>query len=207
MLTGYRSLANTMEKHIHPAMSVYRNDLSSISLFVLLDLLGSSGPNIPSYFPTTHWAYKGMATVESRLRELHQMKSSPNYGRTNRPNGRPRSEKLWLSEGRKGAMGGWMGGLVEDDHIPFMQKGVEILHIIPTPFPHVWHRPEDDGAHLDIATVQDWAQITSAFAAEYLELEGYMPTAGKMAELLLERSVDDLEENSWEEEFIERDEL
>jgi hypothetical protein len=36
---------------------------------------------------------------------------------------------------------------------------------------------EDDGEHLDIATVQDWGQIMSAFAAEWLDLEGYMPQA------------------------------
>ena len=51
-------------------MSTYRTPLDSISLFVLLDLLGSAGPKIPSYFLTTHWAYKNMATIEKRMRDL-----------------------------------------------------------------------------------------------------------------------------------------
>ena len=37
-------------------------------MFLLLDLLGSKGPKVPSYFKTTHWAYKHMATAEARLR-------------------------------------------------------------------------------------------------------------------------------------------
>lgn len=30
-------------------------------------------------------------------------------------------------------------GFIEDDHVPFMKKGVSILHIIAYPFPRVWH--------------------------------------------------------------------
>lgn len=30
-------------------------------------------------------------------------------------------------------------GGIEDDHIPFLRRGVEILHIIASPFPQVWH--------------------------------------------------------------------
>jgi glutaminyl-peptide cyclotransferase len=51
---------------------------------------------------------------------------------------------------------------------------VDILHIIPSPFPAVWHTSKDDGEHLDLDVVEDWAMITTAFAAEWMELEGYM---------------------------------
>ena len=60
------------------------------------------------------------------------------------------------------------------DHLPFMARGVEVLHIIPSPFPKVWHRMEDDGEHLDMPSVEDWAKLTTAFAAAWLDLEGYM---------------------------------
>lgn len=33
----------------------------------------------------------------------------------------------------------WHGG-IEDDHIPFIKQGVPVLHVIPSPFPNVWHR-------------------------------------------------------------------
>jgi len=64
---------------------------------------------------------------------------------------------------------------VQDDHIPFMARGVEVLHIIPTPFPSVWHTMNDDGEHLDMPTVQDWAKMVTAFVGEWMDLEGYFP--------------------------------
>ncbi len=64
---------------------------------------------------------------------------------------------------------------IEDDHIPFMARGVHILHLSPSPFPHVWHTMQDDGEHLDGPTVTDWAKIMTAFAAEWMELDGYIP--------------------------------
>jgi len=30
-------------------------------------------------------------------------------------------------------------GFIGDDHVPFLQKGVSVLHIIAEPFPRVWH--------------------------------------------------------------------
>lgn len=29
---------------------------------------------------------------------------------------------------------------IEDDHIPFLMRGVPVLHVIPWPFPDDWHR-------------------------------------------------------------------
>jgi len=70
----------------------------------------------------------------------------------------------------------FMGWMVQDDHIPFMARGVEVLHIIPTPFPRVWHEMNDDGEHLDIPTVEDWAKMVTTFVGEWMDLEGYFPT-------------------------------
>jgi len=30
-------------------------------------------------------------------------------------------------------------GYMGDDHVPFLHKGVNILHVITEPFPRVWH--------------------------------------------------------------------
>ena len=157
---GARALAEEWETTMNPAMSTFKNPLESIELFVLLDLLGSTNPAVPSYFKTTHWAYKNMASVEERLRKADKLKSKP--------------EGNFLWEGDKSEHDRWSGGMIEDDHIPFMARGVEILHIIPSPFPSVWHTAQDDGKHLDLDVVEDWAMITTAFAAEWLELDGYM---------------------------------
>lgn len=57
-----------------------------------------------------------------------------------------------------------------------MARGIEVLHIIPSPFPTVWHTMNDDGAHLDGDTVQDWAKMVTAFVGEWMDLEGFFPT-------------------------------
>lgn len=33
-------------------------------------------------------------------------------------------------------------GGIDDDHRPFLQRGVPVFHVIPLPFPHVWHTLE-----------------------------------------------------------------
>jgi len=172
-LYGARALAETWETARNPAMSTFHSPLASISLFLLLDLLGAANPRVPSYFITTHWAYKAMASIESRLRDLQELKSSPNHRTRRGASDSRETEPTFLVESNK-ADSQFRGAFVLDDHVPFMARGVEVLHIIPTPFPAVWHTSRDDGEHLDIDTVEDWAKLTTAFAAEWLDLEGYL---------------------------------
>lgn len=161
MLTVHRrSLAEEWETSKHPPSSQYPNPLDQISLFVLLDLLGSANPKIPSYFLTTHWAYKNMANIEDRMRKMGLLESSP--------------ASPFLPEGERSGPN-MLGGLVSDDHLPFMARGVPVLHMIPSPFPAVWHTMSDDGAHLDLPTVRDWARIVTAFAFEWLDMMEVWP--------------------------------
>ncbi|KAJ5446347.1 Peptidase M28 [Penicillium cf. griseofulvum] len=162
-LYGARALATHWGDQVYPAMSEFKSPLSSISLFVLLDLLGSKAPTIHSYYETTHWAYQRLGALEKQFRLLKQFKSA--------------SADPWFvdteNDGHKIAP---MGG-IQDDHIPFLAKGVEILHLIDFApfkgFPPVWHTIDDDGEHLDLDTVEDWSMLVTAFAAEWMELEGY----------------------------------
>ncbi|KAI3321272.1 peptidase family M28 [Xylariaceae sp. AK1471] len=154
-LYGARALAEQWENTYHPANSFYKNPLDQISMFVLLDLLGSANPSVPSSFLPTHWAYRAMANVEHRMRQLKLLESDPKAPFL------PDAKKEVARFGR---------GMVEDDHIPFMRRGVPILHLIATPFPTVWHTMDDDGAHLDMPTVRDWARIMTAFALEWLDM-------------------------------------
>ncbi|KAH8693859.1 putative glutaminyl cyclase [Talaromyces proteolyticus] len=169
-LYGSRSLAEHWEQAYYPAMSPFRTQLSSITLFVLLDLLGSKSPTIRSYFPTTHWAYQNMARLETRLRELRQFKSAPDNGE------------------------GGGGCTIQDDHLPFLRRGVEVLHLIDfhtgKGFPDVWHTMDDDAEHLDIPTVEDWATLVTAFAAEWMDLEGYFQPAPSAAAALYSRKTE-----------------
>ncbi|KAL1965884.1 hypothetical protein VTN77DRAFT_5017 [Rasamsonia byssochlamydoides] len=175
-LYGSRSLAEEWERRANPAMSTFKTPLSSISLFVLLDLLGSKNPRIRSYFPTTHWAYQSMGTLEKRLRDLKQFKSSPNYQGKQRV-----AEPTWFVDTSTSERDLKPFGGIQDDHLPFLHRGVEVLHIIDTPtatgFPAVWHTLNDDGEHLDMDTVEDWSTLITAFAAEWMELEGFFTEA------------------------------
>ncbi|XP_072705001.1 glutaminyl-peptide cyclotransferase-like protein isoform X3 [Ciconia boyciana] len=61
-------------------------------------------------------------------------------------------------------------GPVEDDHVPFLQRGVPVLHLIPTPFPRVWHTLEDTEDNLHPPTMEDLCKILVTFVAEFLQL-------------------------------------
>ncbi|ELQ38335.1 hypothetical protein ACKVWC_005963 [Pyricularia oryzae] len=161
-LYGSRALAADWEAEVHPQSSIHSNSLKSISLFVLLDLLGAPTPRIPSYFQNTHWAYQNMAKVEERLRKLDLLQAQ--------------QKNPFLVEAGKPS-GAFTQGYILDDHVPFMDRGVDILHVIPTPFPSVWHTMMDDGEHLDGEVLQDWAKIITAFTSEWMELEGFLPSA------------------------------
>ncbi|KAL2818796.1 hypothetical protein BDW59DRAFT_126605 [Aspergillus cavernicola] len=160
-LYGSRALAQQWDSEVNPAMSIYKTPLSSISLFILLDLLGSKAPTIQSFYPTTHWAYQKLANVERRLKDLKVFKSGG---------------KSWFPDISKNEHEISRYNPVEDDHLPFLQRGVEVMHIVDFNhgFPKVWHTPDDDGEHLDIDTVEDWSLLFAGFAAEWMELEGFL---------------------------------
>ncbi|EGD90676.2 hypothetical protein H112_02143 [Trichophyton rubrum D6] len=178
-LYGARSLAEHMEHDYYPALSTFKTSLSAIRLFVLLDLLGSKDPVMPSFFATTHWAYKHLAQLEQRLRKLGLFKSDPDPKK-----GAP---KAWFTEGNRPSDRKFLS-FISDDHIPFMQRGVEILHLIPWPFPRgIWHTMADNADNLDPPTVEDWSTLITAFAAEWMDLEGFFDTkTSKQARLDVE---------------------
>lgn len=102
--------------------------ISTIDHFILLDLLGSENPLIRSVFPQTAWLFDGLIEAESRLGHA---------GYFNEPGGKEWIEGGSFFEARTAFHG--FGGYIEDDHVPFLRRGVPILHLIATPFPKVWH--------------------------------------------------------------------
>lgn len=174
-LYGARSLAELWDRTMHPAMSTYKTPLSSISLFVLLDLLGAQNPTIQSYYPTTHWAYRRLATLEQRLDDLQLLRSRQNQRQQNQQQQRQQRQHRWFIDASKTEHELAPRGGIEDDHLPFLARGVEVLHLIDaaptTGFPKVWHTMDDDGEHLHMDTVEDWSVLVAAFAAEWMELD------------------------------------
>lgn len=127
------------------------SEIDRIELLVLLDLLGAAKPSFFSYFPDTDPYYARMMAIEKELNNAGLMRSS-------------QAKATTFFKNRRSF------GMIEDDHIPFMRRGVKIVHLITSPFPSVWHKSSDNGSALHHATIRDLMTIFKSFIAEYLHL-------------------------------------
>ncbi|XP_054855278.1 glutaminyl-peptide cyclotransferase-like protein isoform X2 [Eublepharis macularius] len=146
-LYGARHLAERMSKaSLRPGVT----QLQAMALFVLLDLLGADGLTIQNHFSDTASWFERLVSIERRLHRLNLLASHP-------------QEQLYFSRHP-------IYGPVQDDHVPFLQRGVPVLHLIATPFPVFWHTMEDTEVNLHRPTVENLCKILAAFVAEYLWL-------------------------------------
>ncbi|MGH0119938.1 UNVERIFIED_CONTAM: hypothetical protein FKN15_029201 [Acipenser sinensis] len=60
---------------------------------------------------------------------------------------------------------------VEDDLVPFLKRGVPVLHLVATPFPSFWHSLQDSEENLHPRTVENLTKILAVFITEYLGLD------------------------------------
>nr|XP_039252540.1 glutaminyl-peptide cyclotransferase-like [Styela clava] len=144
-LYGSRHLAAKWDKQKWPpGPKGNKKVLDSIDLFVLLDLLGEKDPSFVSMRNTHSRHYKELIRIEEKL----HVKDGLRYFKP--------QIKSWS---------------VQDDHVPFLNKNVPVLHIIPSPFPKQWHRIGDNGENLHNDTIARLTKIFGVFVAEYLHLE------------------------------------
>lgn len=104
------------------------NNLKNIELFILLDLIGGSNPrfyNLNVHFITgTNNKFTDIFNIQNTL-------TSSNYFINQR-----------------------VYDQIEDDHVPFQQRGVPIIHLITVPFPNVWHSASDTMNNIDWNSVK-----------------------------------------------------
>lgn len=149
-LYGSRHLAQKMASSPHPPGSRGTNQLDGMDLLVLLDLIGAANPTFPNFFPkTTRW-FNRLRAIEKELYELGLLKDH--------------------SLERKYFQNFGYGNIIQDDHIPFLRKGVPVLHLIPSPFPEVWHTMDDNEENLHASTIDNLNKIIQVFVLEYLHL-------------------------------------
>uniref|UniRef100_A0AAG5DFP6 Glutaminyl-peptide cyclotransferase n=1 Tax=Anopheles atroparvus TaxID=41427 RepID=A0AAG5DFP6_ANOAO len=148
-LYGARHLAERWEKE---------DRLKRMDVLVLLDLLGTPEPNFYSYFQETENWYVHLLSAERRLNELGHLEnySTSSVSPTQRTIAYFKPHSFTAN--------------IEDDHIPFLVRGVPVLHIIPSPFPDVWHKLEDNGDIVDLPTVNNLIKIFRVFIAEYIHI-------------------------------------
>ncbi|KAF9919016.1 hypothetical protein BX616_002985 [Lobosporangium transversale] len=161
------------------------NNLDGIELFILLDLLGSESPTVPSYFGATHWAHRHTLSIEQRLWEakLHGgqflARRKSGYKRADVNDDEDDLEGDEPMSGFLTENAPWQG--IDDDHRPFLERGVPIFHVIPIPFPAAWHQLGDNADIISPEVVEGWANIFRTFTVEYLQL--LKPVARRRDEL------------------------
>eukprot|EP00802_Teleaulax_amphioxeia_P012865 Tamp_12910.p1 GENE.Tamp_12910~~Tamp_12910.p1 ORF type:complete len:519 (-),score=56.95 Tamp_12910:212-1768(-) len=111
-----------------------RMRIQSMRAMALLDLLGAAHPQLTWHFSSTRTLFDHMQNSESRARAQGLMKGA----------GGSRSAEYLSTTGNRGA--------ISDDHLPWLQRGVPILHLIASPFPSVWHTVNDNLSALDYET-------------------------------------------------------
>eukprot|EP00760_Papus_ankaliazontas_P014302 PhM_4_TR16034/c0_g1_i1/m.103315/K00683/QPCT; glutaminyl-peptide cyclotransferase len=119
--------------------------LEKIKTFVLLDLIGTAKPRFIPYDGTSLFWYNKFVSAESAIKlQLHYPK--------------------WTYFVPSKSV--YTGARVEDDHVPFVKRRVKVVHVIPTPFPSVWHTEKDDLAAISWRTTQDMHKIVSKFVED-----------------------------------------
>jgi len=150
-LFGARHLAEKWTKQ-ESAASNYMVKISmnsNIGLFVLLDLLGSDNCHIYDFFQSTSKYHQHMGFLEKKMKEDDLIDKNMHH----------------LFHDRK-----WYNAGLQDDHIPFLKKGVPVLHLIPVPFPSVWHTDQDIVANVHKPSVSALASVIRVFTAQILHL-------------------------------------
>ncbi|XP_030373155.1 glutaminyl-peptide cyclotransferase [Scaptodrosophila lebanonensis] len=120
--------------------------LYRIDMLVLLDLIGTSDVHFNHLIEeTTNW-YKYLMQIEndfSRLGILPPHKAYFSIERVSDP---------------------------EDDHKPFLERNVPVLHLISTPYPSVWHTQHDDISRTNFDVTEHIGKIIRFFVLQYFKL-------------------------------------
>jgi len=149
---GSRHLATKMKNTNVPGQNNL-NQLDAMDMFVLLDLIGHKQVQFHNFFD------KATGTYYNRLKNIEKELFASYI--TSNSNGR--RQTVFSSTPQH--------SYIEDDHIPFMNYDVPILHLISSPFPPDWHRATDDEAHLDFQAIDHIRNIMKIFVIEYLHLK------------------------------------
>jgi glutaminyl-peptide cyclotransferase len=120
-----------------------RNRLDMMDVLVLLDLMGTTNPTFHNYFPATSGLFHHLASLEKRLGSAATSSTA---------SWKQADDGLWKKLDRFGeallpmfpterTRLTYQSNAMSDDHIPFKDRGVDILHLIPYPYPNEWHTP------------------------------------------------------------------
>jgi len=118
-------------------------------VLVLLDLIGATNARFVCNFAETCGLNKRLRDIENSLKSskaLQQVHNGPS--------------NIFLNAYRPSG--------VSDDHVPFLNRNIPILHLIPTAFPAVWHTLKDNEENLDQKSILNFNKVMRVFVLEYL---------------------------------------
>ncbi|XP_063900136.1 glutaminyl-peptide cyclotransferase-like isoform X2 [Zophobas morio] len=153
-LYGSRHLAGELEKKRVPCRNskacthLKPTQLQAIELFVLLDLLGAADPQFFCTDRTSLRSFIEFSRIESVLKTNGLLdKHTTSYFQ---------NPHITYYDNK-----------IQDDHIPFKVRNVSVVHLIPVPFPQVWHTLSDNFEALDLPTISNLLKILIGYVAEY----------------------------------------
>lgn len=127
----------------------WEQQLDTVDVLMLLDLLGAKNPRIINGIEhKTEELFAGLVEIEQSVLAAGCAPTVPN---------------VFLPGTR------WHN--VIDDHVPFMKRGVPILHLIASPFPSVWHSTNDNEQALDYATIDHLNAVLRIFVSRYFNIQ------------------------------------
>ncbi|XP_001352701.3 glutaminyl-peptide cyclotransferase-like protein [Drosophila pseudoobscura] len=121
--------------------------LESIELAIALNFIGAPAQAYMSHYDNTYMLHNRLAEIELDLRGSRQLAPCHLL-----------FQKLKDHDTD-----------LPDDHYPFLDEGVPVIHLAPYRYPQVWHTAADNAAHLHWPTVLNMNSIIRQFVHEYLE--------------------------------------
>lgn len=155
-LYGSRHLAEKWEKQPAPSQCAnlnLKNELGRIELFVLLDLIGTADTSFVMYNRQLKHHYEAMQRYEKMYLSARGLS-----GLQARRDAAFKNRHVPLE-------------FVEDDHVPFMRRGVPILSLLASPFPKVWHTIDDNYEAIDFAKTRRILHVLEEFVSNYSTTE------------------------------------
>lgn len=151
---GARQLAADMEQPSDDGLLGVsgKSALEAMEAFMLLDLIGSTDP-----YPAFHDMYSAGSALFQRLVKIEDRLATGGHLESH-----PR--KYFKEQSAHG----WYN--IGDDHTPFLERGVPIVHLITYPFPRVWHKAGDNADAIDWKFVSNFRRIMMVFLHEYFHL-------------------------------------
>ncbi|CAG2166514.1 unnamed protein product, partial [Oppiella nova] len=143
------------------------NELQRMTALILLDLIGANNMKFNNFFANTSYLYLKLMAIGKSFMFTHIISNTVNKQikayltficnlsiDKEIPTKQYNNNRNQLFPSSQVYNYG-----IQDDHEPFLKKGVPILHLITSPFPPVWHQEDDDIDHLDFYSINIFENI------------------------------------------------